>query len=179
MFWCLPVQHKAYTFIQKNWRGTIGKIVFLQASVANGGVFDALYCYCKAQIVLGLLCQLVSLWILKSEMSHAEKWLCKPCCSTATRDWWYQEWERDIQALPCCIKHQRTDNAERKRRPKLYKLYFITLSIDELHWRNINPIILQHPGTDTAEREKMLPNFCWRPHHRGTNNLETEKKRIP
>lgn len=42
------------------------------ASVANGVVFDACYCYCKTRIVWGLLCQLVSLWVLKSEMSHAE-----------------------------------------------------------------------------------------------------------
>lgn len=63
-----------------------GKIVFLQDSVANSGVFNALYCYCKTKIVLALLCQLVSLWAHKSEMSCAEKWLCKPCCNTATRD---------------------------------------------------------------------------------------------
>lgn len=51
MFWCLPVEHKAYTSIEKKWKGTSGEIVFLQASVANGAVFDALYCYCKTRRV--------------------------------------------------------------------------------------------------------------------------------
>lgn len=40
----------------------------------------------------------------------------------------------------------------RERRPKLYKPYFITPSTDELHWGNINPVTLQHPGTSTAKR---------------------------
>lgn len=71
----------------KEMKGSTGeKIVFLQNSVANHVVFDALYCYYKTKIVLGLLCQLVILWAHKSEMSRAEKWLCKPCCNTATRD---------------------------------------------------------------------------------------------
>lgn len=75
-----------HLYLKEMKGSTGGKVVILQDSIANRVVFDALYCYCKTKIVLGLLCQFVSLWAHKSEMSCAEKWLCKPCCNTATRD---------------------------------------------------------------------------------------------
>lgn len=73
-----------HLYLKEMKESTSGKIVFLQDSIANRVVFDALYYYCKTKMVLGLLCQLVSLWAHKSEISRAEKWLCKPCCNTAT-----------------------------------------------------------------------------------------------